>query len=106
MCALTSIKLNGNSFTGTIPSEIGYLTNLRELHLDDNKFEGPIPSQIISLLQDQQMNLTSDLPFEIPPRIIVSDNSDAEVDPASEYEDLEAWDELSENATTIEFDSF
>mmetsp|Transcript_15460 Transcript_15460/g.31727 ORF Transcript_15460/g.31727 Transcript_15460/m.31727 type:complete len:173 (-) Transcript_15460:324-842(-) len=40
---LTSLKLlnlRGNSFTGEIPSEIGQLTNLREILLENNYFRG------------------------------------------------------------------
>lgn len=40
------IDLSGQNLTGTIPSEISYLTNLEELLLNNNAIQGRIPSTI------------------------------------------------------------
>jgi hypothetical protein len=40
------LKPMDNSFTGTIPSTIGYLTNMELLYLHRNSFTGTIPSSI------------------------------------------------------------
>lgn len=47
--ALTSLKVNGNFMSGTIPSEMGLLTSLVELNLENNVMEGEIPSEIFNL---------------------------------------------------------
>jgi hypothetical protein len=40
------LGLSNNFFTGTIPTEIGYLSQLVHLALASNQFSGPIPTQI------------------------------------------------------------
>ena len=51
---LSELVLSGNNLTGTIPSEIGLLTNLRRLNLKRNLFTGipllPTELQQLSLL--------------------------------------------------------
>ena len=46
---LRHLYLYNNQLTGSIPSEIGKLTNLRHLYLDNNQLTGPIPSEIGNL---------------------------------------------------------
>ncbi len=45
----TELDLGGQGLTGSIPPEIGSLTNLRHLYLDNNQLTGPIPSEIGNL---------------------------------------------------------
>ena len=42
--------LGGNYFTGTIPSEIGQLSNLTDLLLQENLFTGNLPSNLKTCL--------------------------------------------------------
>ena len=46
---LTELRLEHNQLTGSIPPEIGQLTNLTELRLDDNQLTGRIPESICNL---------------------------------------------------------
>jgi Leucine-rich repeat (LRR) protein len=43
----TEISLSSSELTGSIPPEIGNLTNLTVLRLDNNQFTGSIPPEII-----------------------------------------------------------
>ena len=43
---LEVLSLNGNQLTGTIPPELGSLTNLERLYLSDNQLTGPIPPEL------------------------------------------------------------
>ena len=45
----TVLNLSSNQLTGSIPPEIGNLTNLKILYLNDNQLTGPIPSEIGNL---------------------------------------------------------
>jgi len=40
------LYLWGNQLSGSIPSELGNLTNLTELYLDGNQLSGEIPSEL------------------------------------------------------------
>ena len=46
---LSELWLYGNRLTGTIPEEIGNLTNLTVLNLGDNNFSGPVPNALSAL---------------------------------------------------------
>ena len=70
MINLTQLILGSNQLTGSIPPEIGNLTNLEVLWLSDNQLTGSIPPEIGNLtnliglrLNDNQ--LTGIIPDEI-----------------------------------------
>jgi Leucine-rich repeat (LRR) protein len=66
-------SLNGNHFTGSIPSNFGNLTKLIELDLSDNHLTGPIPPDLGNLSRLMLLNLYGNqLNGKIP---ISSDNS-------------------------------
>jgi Leucine-rich repeat (LRR) protein len=47
--SVTYLWLDDNQLSGTIPSELGNLSNLWSLYLDHNQLNGPIPSELGSL---------------------------------------------------------
>ena len=55
--SLNISSLEENELTGTIPSTIGYLTNLRYLNLEDNELTGVIPASIGNLTNLTYLNL-------------------------------------------------
>jgi len=66
----TYIHFWNQGLTGSIPPEIGCLTNLTELLLDDNQLTGEIPSEIGQLTKLEDMNLSyNQLTGEIPPEV-------------------------------------
>lgn len=46
---VTKLSLHDNQLAGTIPSQLGSLTNLRELWFSDNQLTGSIPAQLGNL---------------------------------------------------------
>jgi hypothetical protein len=54
---VTKIGLFINNLLGTIPIEIGNLTNLKDLNLSDNSLSGSIPTQLSSLIDLEYLNL-------------------------------------------------
>ncbi len=46
---VTELDLHGNNLAGTLPNELGNLTNLVTLYLDQNHLEGTIPATIGNL---------------------------------------------------------
>eukprot|EP00986_Skeletonema_menzelii_P008781 scaffold3803_cov151-Skeletonema_menzelii.AAC.8 len=68
--SLEKLWLNNNQLTGTIPSEIGLMENLKQLKLYENQLTGTIPSEIGSMenLEELWLNnnqLTGTIPSEI-----------------------------------------
>jgi Leucine-rich repeat (LRR) protein len=53
------LYLNNNELTGTIPTELGNLSNLKYLHLYSNKLTGTIPSELGNLSQLWLLSLYS-----------------------------------------------
>ena len=49
---LTFLDLGENQLRGSIPSEIGNLTNLTSLGLDENQLTGEIPESICNLVEN------------------------------------------------------
>ena len=67
---LTNLGLYGNDLTGSIPSEIGNLTYLISLYLSSNQLTGSIPSEIGNLTNLTDLFLSSNqLTGEIPESI-------------------------------------
>jgi hypothetical protein len=67
---LIGLNLRNNRFTGSIPPEIGQLTNLVSLDLSNNQLEGEIPSEIGDLTNLSGLylggnQLTGEIPSEI-----------------------------------------
>lgn len=52
MVSLTSLWLHGNSFSGSIPGNIGDLVSLKSLNLNGNQFSGLIPDSLINMVLD------------------------------------------------------
>ena len=72
---LEFLRLYENNLTGRIPSELGALTNLKELKLDNNNLTGPIPSELGSLTNLELLHLyRNNLTGSIPPELGDLDN--------------------------------
>ena len=52
------LHLDNNLLTGTLPSELGSLTNLQALRLSGNRLTGPIPAELGSLEHLQSLRLS------------------------------------------------
>ena len=64
---LESLWLYGNELSGTIPPELGRLANLEALDLSDNELTGPIPSELGNLAGLKHLALyTNELSGRIP----------------------------------------
>jgi len=46
LTSMVDISLFGNELVGTLPSELGLLSNMRSFFLNDNKISGTIPSEL------------------------------------------------------------
>ena len=67
---VTELVLSDNNLSGTIPSELGNLTHLRELDLDDNELTGTIPPELGDLPQLRRLVLgANELTGTIPPEL-------------------------------------
>ena len=67
---VTELLLGGNQLTGSIPPELGNLTNLTELLLNANQLTGPIPSELgnlasLTVLNFNTNQLTGPIPSEL-----------------------------------------
>ncbi len=65
---VTRLVLNNNGLTGTLPTELGDLSELEQLNLEDNALSGALPSELAdldslqSLLLERSRALTGPLP--------------------------------------------
>lgn len=67
---LRSLSIAYAKLTGSIPSEIGLLTNLQRLWLFENELTGSVPSELanlssIKLLKFEYNNLTGSIPHKV-----------------------------------------
>jgi Leucine-rich repeat (LRR) protein len=68
--SVTHLLLGSNQLSGSIPSSLGNLTNLRYLFLDSNQLGGSIPSSLGNLTNLQYLFLDSNqLSGSIPPEL-------------------------------------
>ena len=66
----TRLYLSNSGLSGSIPTEIGDLTNLERLYLHENQLTGEIPSEIGDLINLNYLNLSyNSLTGLIPPEI-------------------------------------
>ncbi|MEN8218677.1 MAG: leucine-rich repeat domain-containing protein [Pseudomonadota bacterium] len=64
---VSRLSLRDNQLTGSIPSELGNLSNLSDLHLSDNELTGSIPSELGNLSNLSDLNLSdNELTGSIP----------------------------------------
>ena len=67
---LTDLKLDGNSLSGSIPAELGNLTNLTQLYLNYNSLSGSIPAELgnltnLTFLSLSNNSLSGSIPAEL-----------------------------------------
>lgn len=68
--SVSSLQLNNNQLSGTIPAELGSLSNLNILYLSSNQLSGPIPPSLgnLTLLMDLYLD-NNQLTGFIPPEL-------------------------------------
>ena len=54
----TSIHLGSQELTGSIPPEIGCLTNLTYLYLYNNQLTGEIPPEVCDLIESNNLDMS------------------------------------------------
>ena len=63
---VTRIELNSNRLSGSIPSELGELSELRTLNLNFNRLSGSIPSELGNLSELRELNINTNLSLSGP----------------------------------------
>ena len=65
------LYLDDNALTGSIPSSLGSLSQLKDLQLDDNRLTGPIPAELgdLTSLEDFLLLSGNQLEGPIPPKL-------------------------------------
>ncbi|KAK4483044.1 hypothetical protein RD792_010220 [Penstemon davidsonii] len=62
--------LNGNQLTGSLPDELGYLSNLDRIQVDQNQISGPIPLSFANLKKAKHFHMNNNsLSGQIPPKL-------------------------------------
>ena len=75
---LTTLRLSNNELTGTLPAELGSLSNLKSLSLWNNKLTGTIPPELGRLASLTLLRLHwNDLTGTIPPQLGNLENLDS-----------------------------
>ena len=70
MASLREIFLMRNQLSGSIPAELGKLSNLEWIWLFDNKLSGPIPAELGNLSELKELSIgTNGLTGSIPPEL-------------------------------------
>ena len=65
-----ALDLSENELSGSIPSELGKLTELKELHLEENELSGSIPPELGKLTELKELHLEeNELSGSIPPEL-------------------------------------
>lgn len=54
---VTALEVNDNNLSGTLPSQLGELTELRQLALNNNALSGEIPAELLSLTKLERLEL-------------------------------------------------
>ena len=66
-CRVVKLKLDSNSLSGEIPTELGSLVSLTELSLNDNQLSGEIPTEFGNLTALENLDIgASELSGEMP----------------------------------------
>jgi Leucine-rich repeat (LRR) protein len=73
---IDTLSLEGNMFSGSLPSELGLLTNLLQLRARNNLLTGIVPSQLLMLteLRSLQLALNPRMTGSIPEEFCGMDN--------------------------------
>ncbi|KAL8253115.1 hypothetical protein R6Q59_036808 [Mikania micrantha] len=67
---LRLLLLNGNQLTGSLPEEIGYLPNLDRIQIDQNHINGGIPKSFANLNMTKHLHMNNNsLSGQIPPEL-------------------------------------
>jgi hypothetical protein len=79
---LIYVNLDTNSFSGTVPSELGSLTALTYLNLHTSSFSGNVPSELVALtaLDDLDLSGNSLLNGTVPAKLCNNDGVTIVVD--------------------------
>ncbi|GKV09576.1 hypothetical protein SLEP1_g21056 [Rubroshorea leprosula] len=67
---VTELLLSGNQLTGSLPDELGYLSNLEILQVDENNISGPIPTSFANLNKTIHFHMNNNsISGQIPPEL-------------------------------------